>query len=49
MRTLIDFSKFLRERKKWWLVPIILAIFLIGILVMLGSSSATAPFIYTIF
>ena len=39
---------FLRETKKWWLTPIILAVLLLGILVTLGATGA-APFIYTLF
>ena len=44
-----EFWAFLRVRKKWWLAPIILLMFLVGALLVLGQSSALAPFIYTIF
>ena len=40
---------FLRERKKWWLGPIILVLVLFGTLLVLAQGSAVAPFIYTIF
>ncbi len=40
---------FLRERKKWWLMPIIVLLVLLGVLIILSESSAIAPFIYTIF
>ena len=40
---------FLRERKKFWLLPIILVLLLFGVLVVLTSGSAVAPFIYTLF
>lgn len=43
-----DFWRFLAENKKWWLTPIILALLGIGVLLLL-SSSAVAPFIYTLF
>ncbi len=43
-----EFFDFLRYNKKWWLTPIVLVLFLVGILVVLGSSAA-APFIYTLF
>ena len=43
-----EFFDFLRTNKKWWLTPIILALLLVGLLVILGSSAA-APFIYTLF
>lgn len=45
VREVVDF---LANNKKWWLTPITLALFLVGILVLLGSTSA-APFIYTLF
>ena len=40
--------EFLRTNKKWWLTPIVLALLLVGVLTML-SSTAAAPFIYTLF
>jgi hypothetical protein len=43
-----EFLDFLIHNKKWWLVPIVLVLLLIGILVILGASPA-APFIYTLF
>ncbi len=43
-----EFVAFLRFNKKWWLTPIILVLLLVGLLVVL-SSTAAAPFIYTIF
>ena len=39
-----EFWDFLKHNKKWWLLPILIAIFAIGLLVVLGSTSA-APFI----
>jgi hypothetical protein len=40
---------FMRVRKKWWLLPIILVMLLIGTLLVVAQGSALAPFIYTIF
>lgn len=40
---------FMRERKKWWLFPIILILALLGLLIVFTESSAVAPFIYTLF
>lgn len=40
---------FLRERKKFWLLPILVVMVLLGGLVVLSQGSAVAPFIYTIF
>ncbi len=45
---LAEMWAFLRHTKKWWLTPIVLAILLLGVLVFL-SSTAAAPFIYTLF
>jgi hypothetical protein len=44
----LEFFIFLKETKKWWLTPIVLAVFLMGLLVLFGSTGA-APFIYTLF
>jgi uncharacterized protein DUF5989 len=43
-----EFWSFLKENKKWWLLPIVLALLLVTVLVLL-SGSAAAPFIYTLF
>ena len=40
---------FMRERKKFWLLPIILVLLLFGGLIVLTEGSAVAPFIYTLF
>jgi len=44
-----EFWLFLKERKKFWLLPIIVALALIGSLLVLAQGSAVAPFIYTLF
>ena len=44
-----EFWLFMRERKKWWLLPIIVVMVLIGALLVFAQGSALAPFIYTIF
>ncbi len=44
-----EFIEFLGERKKYWLLPIILVLALFGVLIVLSQGSAVAPFIYTIF
>lgn len=44
-----DIWNFFKERKKWWLLPIFMVLFLISLLLVFGSSSAVAPFIYTLF
>lgn len=40
---------FMRERKKFWLLPIVVVMLLFGALMVFAQSSALAPFIYTIF
>jgi hypothetical protein len=40
---------FFWSNKRWWLVPMLIALFLIGALIVLAQSSAVAPFIYTLF
>lgn len=40
---------FIKERKKWWLLPMVIVLMLIGALIVLSSGSAMAPFIYTLF
>jgi len=42
-----EFYEFLRENKKWWLLPIVVVLMLFGVLLMLSPS--IAPFIYTLF
>lgn len=44
-----EFGRFLLQRKKYWLVPILLAMLLIGFLIVFSQGSAVAPFIYTVF
>tara|TARA_B100000579_G_C22659364_1_gene770160 strand:+ start:66 stop:215 length:150 start_codon:yes stop_codon:yes gene_type:complete len=49
MSFLIEFWEFLKVRKKYWLLPIILVLIIFGGLIILSQGSAVAPFIYTIF
>lgn len=44
-----DLWKFLIQRKKFWLAPVIIVALLIGLLIVFGGGSAIAPFIYTLF
>ena len=44
-----EFWLFLRVRKKYWLLPIMLMLLLFGGLIVLSQGSAVAPFIYTVF
>ena len=49
MGFIFEFWAFMRERKKFWLLPIIIMMAIFGGLIVLSQGSAVAPFIYTIF
>jgi len=49
MSFILELWEFLRIRKKFWLIPIIIMMALFGGLIVLSQGSAVAPFIYTIF
>jgi hypothetical protein len=49
MSFLKEFFEFLKVRKKFWLLPIIIVLVVFGGLIVLSQGSAIAPFIYTIF
>jgi len=49
MEFLKDLWLFMKERKKFWLAPVIVLLLLLGVLIVLGGGSAVAPFIYAIF
>jgi len=49
MSLFVDLWQFLKERKKWWLLPIVSILLLLGLLMVLTGGSAIAPFIYTLF
>lgn len=44
-----EFWQFLRQRKKYWLLPIVVVLLLLGAVIVLTANSAIAPFIYTLF
>jgi hypothetical protein len=46
---LAEFWLFLKERKKWWLGPIVFMLLALGLLIILTEGSAVAPFIYALF
>jgi hypothetical protein len=49
MEFMKDLWDFMRERKKFWLAPIIIVMLLLGVLIVVAQGSAVAPFIYTLF
>ncbi len=48
-RVLREFVEFLKQEKKYWLVPVVIVFALFGLLLVFSQSSAVAPFIYTLF
>jgi len=46
---LVEFWDFLKNRKKWWLGPIVFILLLMSLLIVLTEGSAVAPFVYTLF
>ena len=48
-RVLREFLAFLRQEKKFWLIPLVAVLVLFGLLLVFAQSSAVAPFIYTLF
>jgi hypothetical protein len=49
MEFIRELWQFLKERKKWWLLPIIIFLVLLGLLITLTSGTAIVPFVYTLF
>ena len=49
MEILKELWGFLKTRKKWWLLPILIMLVLLGLLIVFTEGSALAPFIYTLF
>jgi len=49
LKILKEYFSFLKENKKWWLLPFVIVLVLFGLLIVLTKGSALAPFIYTIF
>lgn len=49
MEFLKELFAFFMERKKWWLLPVVLVLLVLGLLLVFASQSAVAPFIYTLF
>lgn len=44
-----EFALFLKKEKKWWLIPLVAVLLLLGLLIVLVEGSTIAPFIYTLF
>lgn len=48
-KIVLQYLSFLKENKKFWLMPVAVIIIILGLLIVLGKSSPLAPFIYTLF
>jgi len=46
---LLELWAYMRSRKKYWLIPILVVMVILGVLIVLAQGSAVAPFIYTLF
>jgi hypothetical protein len=44
-----ELTRYMKARRKWWLVPVMAVLFMVGGLLVLTKGTAIAPFIYTIF
>ena len=44
-----ELALFLKKRKTWWMIPILITLLLVGVLIIFGQSSAVSPFIYALF
>ena len=49
MSILRELWVYLKERKKWWLTPVVVLLVVLGALIVFAQGSALAPFIYTLF
>jgi competence protein ComGC len=49
LQIISEFWEFIRHRKRYWLLPIVIVLLLLGLLIIFTESSAVAPFIYTLF
>jgi len=49
VRVIGELWQFLRQEKKYWLLPIVIVFAMLGLLIVFAQSSAVAPFIYTLF
>jgi hypothetical protein len=49
MEFIKDLFHFMRTRKKWWLLPLIVLLLLLGLFLIVTGNAAVAPFIYTLF
>jgi hypothetical protein len=44
-----EFFAFIRHEKKWWMIPLVIVLLIVGALILFASSSPLAPFVYPLF
>lgn len=44
-----EFAGYMKKRKKYWLIPLILALLIVGVMIVIASSTSLSPFIYPMF
>ncbi|MBI4016464.1 MAG: hypothetical protein HY363_02105 [Candidatus Aenigmarchaeota archaeon] len=49
MGLLSDLWEFMKENKRWWLLPLLLMLLFVGVLIVFAQSSAVSPFVYALF
>jgi hypothetical protein len=49
MGLMVEFVQFLRQEKKWWLIPVVLFLLLLGVVLALAGNPVLAPLIYPLF
>jgi hypothetical protein len=49
LQIVAEYFRFLRQQKKWWMLPMVTVLLLLGLLMWFAQSSPLAPFIYTVF
>ena len=45
----VEFFQFIKVKKRYWLIPVLLLLFLVALLIIVGQSSTLSPFIYALF
>jgi len=49
LQIIAEYFRFLRQQKKWWMLPMVTLLLVLGLLMLFAQSSPLAPFIYTVF
>lgn len=49
LKIILEYFEFIKHNKKWWLLPILITLLLLGLFIIFAQGTALAPFIYTLF